>query len=150
MDGSVRWISCGRRRLSVGIGQDSSCTGSGSRGIALMQTGDARAGNCANSSSAWWLRTQPGRSAHSWRVEDARLRHLGENGLALDAEGPDESCVGKALVDFPERPPEVIATMDFFTVPTPTFGILHCFFLAGVFTNEKRPSRHLIPRSFEC
>jgi hypothetical protein len=46
-----------------------------------------------------------GLSAHSWRVEDARFRDLGENGLALDAEGPEESCVGKALVDFPEQPP---------------------------------------------
>ena len=36
MDGSVRWFSCGRRRLSAGIGPDSSCTGSGSRGIALV------------------------------------------------------------------------------------------------------------------
>ena len=26
-------------------------------------------------------------------------------GLALDAEGSEESCVGKALVDFPEQPP---------------------------------------------
>jgi hypothetical protein len=44
-------------------------------------------------------------SAHLWRVEDVQLRHLGKNGLALDAEGPEESCVGKALVDFPEQPP---------------------------------------------
>jgi len=41
MDGSVRWFSCSPRRLSDGIGPDSSCTGSGSRGIALVQAGDA-------------------------------------------------------------------------------------------------------------
>ena len=35
------WFWCGRRRLSVGIGPDSSCTGSGSRGIAQVQAGDA-------------------------------------------------------------------------------------------------------------
>ena len=39
-----------------------------------------------------------GRSARSWRVEDARLGHLGKNGLALDAGGPEESCVCEALV----------------------------------------------------
>jgi len=32
-----------------------------------------------------------GRAAYSWRTEKARLRHIGANGVALDAEGSEES-----------------------------------------------------------
>ena len=32
-----------------------------------------------------------GRAAYSWRTENAWLRHIGANGVALDAEGSEES-----------------------------------------------------------
>lgn len=32
-----------------------------------------------------------GRAAYSWRTKNARLRHIGANGIALDAEGSEES-----------------------------------------------------------
>jgi hypothetical protein len=49
-----------RRRLLGGIGRDSSCIGPGSRGIGHAWEEDALASNCANSSSAWSLRTPLG------------------------------------------------------------------------------------------
>jgi putative transposase len=35
------------------------------------------------------------------------------------------------MADVPQKPSEAIAAMDFFTVPTLTFGVLYCFFVIG-------------------
>src|SRR5260370_40378845 len=46
-----------------------------------------------------------GRAAYSWRTENARLRHIGANGVALDAEGSAESRAREALGGFLGQPP---------------------------------------------
>ena len=43
-----------------------------------------------------------GRATHSWRAEDARLRHLGEDRTALDAEGVEKLGAGEAMDRVPE------------------------------------------------
>jgi hypothetical protein len=44
------------------------------------------------------------------------------------------------MADVPQKPSEAaIAAMDFFTVPTLTFGVLYCFFVIG---HDRRKIAH--------
>jgi hypothetical protein len=52
----------------------------------------------------------------------------------------DESANGEIIPDqFLENHREAIAAMDFFTVPTITFGVLYCFF---VISHDRRRILH--------
>jgi putative transposase len=44
---------------------------------------------------------------------------------------PRSPDVGQRWLAFFRNHRQAIAAMDFFTVPTLTFGVLHCFFLIG-------------------
>ena len=46
-------------------------------------------------------------------------------------QAPRASDVGKRWLTFLRNHREAIAAIDFFTVPTLTFGVLHCFFVIG-------------------
>jgi|SRR5665213_486509 len=69
------------------------------------------------------------RASHSRRTQDAGRRHLGADGTALDAEGAEEPGAGETLGGIPEQPPRGHRRVDFFTVPTLTFGMIYCFFV---------------------
>src|ERR1019366_6323492 len=73
-------------------------------------------------------------SSHSWRVAQARLRSIGTNRFALGSASPKTS-----------RSREALAAMDFFTVPTLTFGILYCFFVIG--HGRRRILHHNVTRN---
>jgi hypothetical protein len=60
---------------------------------------------------------------------DAWLRHLGKHCAPLDEESTQEPRAGKAWSTFLCNHREAIAAMDFFTVPTLTFGVLYCLFV---------------------
>ena len=92
-----------------------------------------------NSSSAWWPKTRPGARRDSRRTEDARLRYLRANGLALDAQSPQKPEPAKRWAAFLSNHREAIAAMDFFTVPTLTFGVFYCFF---VISHDRRRILH--------
>src|SRR5271157_1010117 len=49
----------------------------------------------------------------------------------MDPASPEKSRPGEAMADVPQKPSQAIAAMDFFTVPTLTFGVLYCFFVIG-------------------
>jgi hypothetical protein len=70
-----------------------------------------------------------GCAAYSRRAEDAWLRDFGAIGAALDTKSASQSRVGKMLGGVLEKLSRSIATMDFFTVPTMTFGVLYFFFV---------------------
>ena len=46
-----------------------------------------------------------GSAAYSWRVEDARLRHLRANSLEIDAKGSEEPRTGETVESLPEQSP---------------------------------------------
>jgi putative transposase len=52
------------------------------------------------------------------------LRYLGEDRAALDAKAPSNPQPAKRRTAFLNNHREVIAAMDFFTVPTLSFGVL--------------------------
>lgn len=70
-----------------------------------------------------------GFTTYSWRTKDARLRHLGTNRFAVDEKSSKKSGAGKTMGHVSEQPSRGIAAIDFFTVPTLTLGVLHCFFI---------------------
>jgi putative transposase len=49
----------------------------------------------------------------------------------MGTESPEKSRSRQALDRIPQEHREAIAAMDFFTVPTLTFGVLYCFFVIG-------------------
>ena len=49
----------------------------------------------------------------------------------MDPAGSERSRSCQAMADVLQKPSEAIAAMDFFTVPTLTFGVLYCFFVIG-------------------
>jgi hypothetical protein len=59
-----------------------------------------------------------GRTANSWRTWNARLQHIRANCIALDAETPRDPEPSTRWAVFLRNHREVIAAMDFFTVPT--------------------------------
>jgi len=42
----------------------------------------------------------------------------------MDPASPEKSRPGEAMADVPQKPSEAIAAVDFFTVPTLSFGVL--------------------------
>jgi len=65
-----------------------------------------------------------GCATHSWRTQNARLRHLRASVLRWMRKAPRNPEPAKRWAAFLSNHREVIAAMDFFTVPTLTFGIL--------------------------
>jgi hypothetical protein len=49
----------------------------------------------------------------------------------LDETSAEKSLPGQALAGLPSKPSGSDWAMDFFTVPTMTFGVLYCFFVIG-------------------
>ena len=49
----------------------------------------------------------------------------------MDPASSERSRFREAMADVPQKPSRGIAAMDFFTVPTLTFGVLYCFFVIG-------------------
>jgi len=49
----------------------------------------------------------------------------------MDPASPERSRSFETMVTFLRNHREAIAAMDFFTVPTLTFGVLYCFFIIG-------------------
>ena len=72
-----------------------------------------------------------GSTAHPRRTAHALFRYLGTNGLPLDETSTERSAAGQTLAGLSAQPPRSPCSMDFFTVPTITFGALYCFFLIG-------------------
>jgi putative transposase len=58
----------------------------------------------------------------------------------VDAKSSEESRAGETVETFWNNHREVIAAMDFFTVPAVTFGVLDCFF---VIAHNRRRILHL-------
>jgi hypothetical protein len=68
------------------------------------------------------------------------FRYLGEDSLALDAEGPEESRAGEAMGDVSEQPPRSDCGDGLLhAVPTLTFNVLYCFF---VISHDRRRILH--------
>src|SRR5271155_3184774 len=119
---------------------DSRCTGVGSRGIKFAPAERVSAWNSAGSSSAWWPRTQPGGSP---RIH-GELKMLGidiseRTVVRWMRRAPKNSKPTKSWAVFLNNHPEFLAAMDFFTVPTLTFGVLYCFF---VIAHDRRRILH--------
>ena len=57
----------------------------------------------------------------------------------MDPASSERSRFRETMADVPQKPSEAIAAMDFFTVPTLTFGILYCFF---VLDHDRRKITH--------
>jgi transposase InsO family protein len=72
-----------------------------------------------------------GSTAHPRRATKAGFQCVGNHGLAMGTESPEKSRSRQALDRIPQEHREAIAAMDFFTVPTLTFGVLYCFFVIG-------------------
>jgi transposase InsO family protein len=72
-----------------------------------------------------------GSTPHSRRVAQAGLQALGADSLALASARPETSRYGQRWLTFLRNNREAIAAMNFFTVPTITFGVLYCFFVIG-------------------
>lgn len=128
------------RPSSAGIAPDSRCTGDGSPADVLDPAGSLRQERCVNSSSVWWPRTQPG--AHRAFMANSRC--------SVTKSPSGQSCAGcvkrhrnrepaKRWATFLSNHREAIAAMDFFTVPTLTFGMLYCFF---VIAHDRRRILH--------
>ena len=79
-----------------------------------------------------------GSPAHSWRVADVGLR-LGSNVSRWMRRAPRSPDLARRWLTFLQNHREAIAAMDFFTVPTLTFGILYCFF---VIAHDRRRILH--------
>jgi hypothetical protein len=103
--------------------------------VALVASGIVRAEspsarNCANSSSVWLPRTRPGGGP---RIH-GELKMLGfdiseRTVLRWMRKAPRSLESAKRRAAFLSNHREAIAAMDFFTVLTLTFGMLHCFFV---------------------
>jgi hypothetical protein len=65
---------------------------------------------------------------------------------------PKEPGPGRNWLTFLRNHKEAIAAMDFFTVPTFTFGVLYCFFIIShhrrriLHINVTKPSHYLVDR----
>ena len=70
-------------------------------------------------------------AAHSRRIAQAGFRYLGKKCLAMDPASSERSRSVKRWLTFLRNHREAIAAMDFFAVPTLTFGVLYCFFVIG-------------------
>src|SRR5438309_5636277 len=66
-----------------------------------------------------------GRPTYSRRTSHARFRYLGTNDFPLDETSSERPGASKTLACLSSKSPEAIAAMDFFTVPTITFGVLY-------------------------
>jgi putative transposase len=64
-------------------------------------------------------------------LQDARLRPPRTNGLSLIQQAPRNPEPAKRWLTFLRNHRELIAAMDFFTVPTLSFGALYCFFVVA-------------------
>ena len=72
-----------------------------------------------------------GSTPYSRRAAEAGSPGIGAHGLPLAATSAEEPEGGQALGDVSANHREAIAAMDFFMVPTITFGVLYCFFVIG-------------------
>ena len=72
-----------------------------------------------------------GSSTHPWRASDARRRCFRANDICWMKRAPKGAEPAKRWQTFLRNHREAIAAMDFFTVPTITFGVLYCFFIIG-------------------
>jgi hypothetical protein len=69
-----------------------------------------------------------GCTAYPWRTEDARIQNLRGTVQRWMRKAPRNAEPGRRWAAFLSNHREAIAAMDFFTVPTVTFGVLYCFF----------------------
>src|SRR4051794_4477836 len=97
---------------------------SSSQGQKMRQQGIARA-DLSHGSGKFHM----GRAAHSRRTENAWLRSFGATVLRWMRRAPSSPEPAKRWAAFLSNHREAIAAMDFFTVPTLTFGVLYCFFV---------------------
>ena len=67
---------------------------------------------------------------HPRGAAQAGFRHLGTNRFSLGQTREHPDSAQRWLV-FLRNPREAIAAMEFFTVPTLTFGVLYCFSVIG-------------------
>ena len=81
-----------------------------------------------------------GSTAHPRGTAQARFRHLGTNRLSLGQTRSRTPDPVRRWLAFLRNHREAIAAMDFFTVPTLTFGVLYCFF---VIDHDRRKILHL-------
>jgi hypothetical protein len=103
---------------------DVALAASGSGGQKMRQQGIARA-DLPDGSGEFHM----GRTAHPRRVENAWLRCFGANVLRWMRRAPRSPEPAKRWAALLTNHREAIAAMDFFTVPTLTFGVLCCFFV---------------------
>src|SRR5207245_673360 len=68
-------------------------------------------------------------ASHSRRASPVGLGRVREDHLPLDEAGAERSPASPALARVSCDHREGIAAMDFFTVPTISFGVLYCFFV---------------------
>lgn len=80
-----------------------------------------------------------GRAAYSWGVKNAWLRCFRANCAGWMRRAPRSPEPAKRWAVFLSNHREAIAAMDFFTVPTLTFGVLYCFF---VIAHDRRRILH--------
>ena len=72
-----------------------------------------------------------GSSKDSRGTAQVRVRHLGTDCLAMASTSSETTDPGQRWLKFLRNQRDAIAAMDFFTVPTFTCGVLHCFFVIG-------------------
>jgi transposase InsO family protein len=72
-----------------------------------------------------------GSTPYSRRAAEAGLPSVRANGLTLASTSPRAPDPAQRWLTFLRNHRETIAAMDFFTVPTITFGVLYCFFVIG-------------------
>jgi len=77
-----------------------------------------------------------GCAPYPWQIEYAWLRYFGEDCARWMRKAPRSPEPAKRWAAFLSNHREVIAAMDFFTVPTLTFGVLYCFFFIA--HNQRR------------
>ena len=68
---------------------------------------------------------------HPRGVAQTGFRNLGKNRFSLGEAGDRNPNPARRWLAFLRNHRETIAAMDFFTVPTLTFGVLYCFFVIG-------------------
>ena len=138
--GSSRSSSCNRRRSSAGIAPGSSCIGNGSRGSGSVSEEGQRAEELRE------LIFRMVAENPTWGAPriHGELKMLGfdlseRTVLRWMRKAPRNPEPAKRWAAFLSNHREAIAAMDFFTVPTLTFGVLYCFF---VIAHDRRRILH--------
>lgn len=114
----------------AGTGPGSGCIGTGTRANVSVWDGNPRVKSCAISSSARSRRTPHGGAP---RIH-GELKMLGfdiseRTVLRWMRKAPRDPAPARRWAAFLNNHSEAISAMDFFTVPTLTFGVLYCFFV---------------------